>query len=375
MDTTDFEEVLREACGEVGTDADNVTQQEFAAWRRFANRRLDQAWRHHTWPDLGRVEQRFFRLPYNAAQTYVAATPGEDASASEVWWALTGQYFLALTNVPANTPPTDGNGNIDLAHWAVTQQYSIQPDPTGTAYYWPSNPPYPTPMVNQPPFDPTVTYVQGQRVQYAGNVYQLFALTATGDLPTDPANWGYIAPFDAYVPYEQLGQTAFTVVENCYSANPRTTTRGNIINYFLSERGVQVSTPIAFAWIQFRVRCPKLNGQIFNAGTAYTVGSPMYYASANVPGNFYTAVVTTTAGDTPETAPAKWAVIEIPRIFHRFLVIGMAADWEKDLTGQTEQGKSASLAAQQIAAGELDDVKSLYVGQMGQRLKTEITTR
>lgn len=451
MDTTDFEDVLREACGEAGTDADNLAQPEFMAWRRFANRRLDVAWRYHYWPELGRCEQRFYRLPYDPSRAYAAAIAGLDNSANEVWWPLTGQYFVALTTVPVavtltlendsrdpivwnattsagvttqypqaatgpviqlsgvytglyftvtgtgdigapvtgnniwdgdtlentpisplGTPPTDAGGNINLNFWAATSQYAIQPCVTGTSYDCVA---YQVAAQNQPPFNLTATYTQGQRVWYMGNIYQLFALTATGILPTDPTSWGLIPPFDAYVPFEQTGFTPFTVVEGVFSANPRTTTRGNTLNYFLSERGVQVMTAIPYAWIQFRLRCPKLNGDMFRSDTAYPAGAGMYFINTATPGNFYTARVTTSAGDTPETAPAKWCVVKLPRIFHRYLVLGMAADWEKDLTGANLGARSAAVTADQIAQAELDDVKSLYVGQMGQRVKTEVQTR
>jgi hypothetical protein len=213
-------------------------------------------------------------------------------------------------------------------------------------------------------------------VQYTNNVYQLFALqSAPGDLPTDGTAWGLVPAFDAYIPYEQSGQTAFTVVESVWSANPKVTTRGNELNWWLSDKGIQVMTPMAYAWVQYRIRCPKLGGMPFRADVAYAAGAQVYFSSAACPGNFYTAVTATNAGDTPVAQPAEWAVVAIPRIFHRYLVLGMAADWEKDLSGQNEAGRAAAMAAQAIAADELDEVKSLYVGQMGQRVKTIVRTR
>lgn len=367
METTDFEDVMREAASDAGVEAENISATEFLVWRRFAKRRLETAWRWHLWPDLAACEQRFYRLPYNAASTYAQAVAGVENSANEVYWALTGQYFVALTTVPINTPPTDGNGVVDAAHWALTQQYAIQPDPTGQQYN--------QPVANVTPFNLTQAYAQGDRVQYTSQVYQLFAASATGVLPTNGASWGLIPPFDAYVPYAQSGQTAFTVVEECFSANPRTTTRGQVLNWFLSERGVQVVTAIAYAWIQFRRRCPKLSGAVFSSSTVYAAGAQVYYRSATLPGNFYTAAVTTNAGDTPDSAPAKWAVVELPRIFHRYLVLGMAADWSKYVVGTNPEAEPQAGMLQGMASAELDDVKSAYVGQMGQRVKTQVSTR
>lgn len=376
MDTTDYIDVLAEAANEAALDPDNLSTAEFAILRRYAKKRLETAWRFHLWPDLVKCEQRFYRLPWSATAQYAAAVAGVDNAANEVWWALTGQYYVALNTVPLNTPPTDAAGNINLNYWASTSQFAIQPDPTGSLpVYWPTVPPYPSPWTNVQSYNPLTTYVQGNRVQYTGNVYQLFAATATGDLPTDAASWGLIPPFDAYVPYEQAGQIPFTVVEECFSANPRTTTRGNVINWFLSERGIEVLTPIPFAWVQYRQRAPKLNGSPFSATAVYQPGAQMYYSSATLPGNFYTCLTETTAGDTPDSEPAEWALVPLPRIFHAYLVLGMAADWSKYTLGTNPEAEQPTMDLQAIADKELDDVKSLYVGQMGMRVKTQVRTR
>ncbi len=369
METTNFDDVLREAAAEAGVDAENPSAVDFLNWRRFATKRLDVAWRHHTWPDLGRCEQRWYRLPYNAASTYAAATAGADSSASEVYWPLTAQYYVALTAVPINTPPSDANGVTDLAHWAITAQFTLTPALPGPVDY------YNQPVASVSSYSPTQTYNQGDRVSYAGNVYQLFVATATGVLPTVTTSWGLVPPFDAYVPYEQGGQTAFTVVEECFSANPKTTTRGSPIDYFLSERGVQVLTKIGYAWVQYRIRSPKLNGAVYSSTATYAAGSQVYYSSAVTPGNFYNVVTTTTAGQTPDTNAAKFAVVPLPRIFHRYLVLGMAADWAKYIVGTNPEAEAQTTLLQGLAKEELDDVKSLYVGQMGQRQKTQVATR
>jgi hypothetical protein len=350
FETTNFEDVLREACGEAGQDADNIGQPEFMAWRRFAARRLDIVWRFHFWPFLQRCEQRYYRAAYDAAQTYTAQ--------AEVYWPLTGQYFTALQAVPVSQNPTDSSGTVNLAYWALTAQYSQQSD-----------------LAEATAFSATTTYTQGARVNYIGNIYQLFTVSSTGNLPTDTANWGIINPFNAYVAYEQTGQTPFSIVEGAWSANPAVSTRGNELNWWLSADGVQIATPISYAWVQFRLRSPKLNGNLFRADIAYTASAQMYYSSAATPGNFYTAATATSAGDTPDSAPDKWTAVALPRAFHRYLVLGMAADWEKFEGEDEPNGLQTAMALDALAQAELDDTKSLFVGQMGQRIKTQIRTR
>jgi hypothetical protein len=374
METTNFEDVLREAAAEAGVDPENPSAAEFLNWRRFATKRLDVAWRYHFWPDLGRCEQRYYRQPYNAAGMYSGAVIGQDNSANEVWWPLTGLYYVALTTVKVNTPPTDANGKVDAAHWAVTAQFSQTPSP--------SQYPYEVPASVVSDYDPTVTYTQGAQVNYQGWVYQLFAVSATGVAPTDPTAWGYVPAFDAYVGYEQAGQTAFSVVEEVFTANPRTTTRGTVANWCLSERGIQVLSAVAWVWVQYRIRSTKLTGTTWSSTTTYNAGNQVYYSSAiggttnGTPGNFYTVNAGgTLAGQNPDNTPNSFTVVAIPRIFHRYLVLGMAADWAKYIVGTNPEAEQQSEMLQELAVAELDDVKSLFVAQMGQRVKTQVRTR
>ena len=358
---------MQEAASLALCDAENISTTDFNIWRRFCRKRLEVSWRHHFWPDLAVCEQRFYRLAWNAEQTYYPAVAGVDNSANEVYWALTGQYFAPLQTVPPNTPPTDGYGNVNMTYWAITQQYAIQPDPSGTQYN--------QPVANVLPWSSTTTYFQGNAVQYANNVYVLFTANVLGDLPTDAANWGLLPPFVACIPYEQTGFNAFSLVEECFSANPAATTRGNTLDWMLNNNGIVVRTVIAYAWVQYRLRCPKLSGVNYSSSTAYAAGAQFYYGSATLPGNFYNVVTATNAGDTPDSAPAKFSVVAIPRIFHRYLVLGMAADWGTYQPPADPQAPQMAQVNEALAQAELDDVKSQYVGQMGQRVQTQVRTR
>ncbi|MBF8281271.1 MAG: hypothetical protein HW378_186 [Anaerolineales bacterium] len=51
------------------------------------------------------------------------------------------------------------------------------------------------------------------------------------------------------------------------------------------------------------------------------MASQVYYA-----GDFYDCIVATAPGESPATHPAKWARVEIPRLFERALVQGAFAE-------------------------------------------------
>jgi hypothetical protein len=381
MDTTDFEDVLREACEEVALDPENLSAQDFRAMRRNAKKRLEVAWEYHPWPLLSLIEQRFFRLPWNAATTYAQATVSAsgqlaDNSANEVYYAPTGLYYQSIAPGNLNNAPADINGNTDNAHWAVsyTGVYNANFG-VGETGGWPAI----FPVYSAQTWDPAVAYAQGQQVGYAGQLWQVYAAVGTvaGQLPTDTSAWGLLVPFDAYVNYEQSGQNAIGIVNAAYSANPRTTTRGHELNWSLSDRGVQVHTPVPYLWLDYRLRCPKIYGGLFAGDVPYAAGKVMYFSSNNTPGNFYTAAVLTTAGDSPDTAATKWTVLAIPRFFHKYLVLGMAADWAKSGLNAGENSQELQEAQMLMADAQaaLEDQKSLIVGQQSQRVKTVVVTR
>lgn len=347
METTDFQDILSEAASEVtALDPDNLSTAEFRAIRRAAKKRLENAWEYHFWPDLDRMEQRFYRPDWNAATQYEPT--------NEVYYPPTQRYYQALQpslNIPpAAYSPNIPGGTTNLTYWANSERYYA-----GST------------------FDPTAEYIQGAIVTYADNAYQLFALgPVIGDLPTDTGNWGLLTRFDQYILYEQPNEIPFTVVNGAWNVNPRTSTRGRELNWFLSNNGLQISSAIHFAWVDYRIRCPKLSGDLYSATTAYASGAQIYYTSADLPGNFYNANNTTTAGQSPDSTPSAWAIVEIPRIFHKYMVHAVAADWIRGPGGGAPQDAQTQLG---VAEQALEDMKTLLVEQQSQRVHTVVQTR
>lgn len=338
LETTDFEDVLREAASEVtALDPDNLDTNEFRALRRSAKRRLEIAWEYHYWPVLGRVEQRFFKPDWDLDATYAAG--------DIVYLPVTQKYYQNLLDGDNGDEP-----DTNPAIWTEAE----------TSY-------------SADQWDSTVQYVQQDRVQYGDNVYQLYAATSTiGQPPTDTSKWGLLVPFDKYIPYEQTGQTAIGIVAAAWTASPRVTTRGTELNWSLSENGVQILSAVNFTWLDYRIRCPRLSGDLFSGTATYASGDQIYFSSASTPGNFYIANANTTAGQSPDTTAAKWDVVPLPRLFHKYLVYGMAADWLRG-PGGGDINEWTRMEAEADAC--IQDQKTLLVGQQSQRVKTVVRTR
>src|SRR5581483_4240331 len=323
METTDFEDVLREAAQEVtALDPDNLDLAEFKALRRSAKARLEQAWEYHYWPDLQRLEQRFYRPLWGSTVSYAAGT--------EVYFPPSQKYYQALTAIDQSTTPSPpaalsgGQYQTDFGLWALSSRDYSGSDFDSTATY-------DLGAIARNPSDglfyqkigglslsgagtadvngtatrigtannkPIYRLASGQIMYWdLGDGWRIYSLSAGGEAyhstqdvatpdlvtswtpvlgvapgPTfstqgdisNAAFWGLLTPFDQYVSYTQTGQTAIGLVAGAWNANPRTSTRGAELNWFLSNNGVQISTGIAFAWIDYRIRCPKLSGDVFS---------------------------------------------------------------------------------------------------------------
>jgi hypothetical protein len=339
METTYFGDILQEAANEVtALDPDNLDTNEFRAIRRAANSRLQHAWNYHFWPDLMKLERRYFRPDVT----------GNENAGDIAYYPPLQKYFQALVSTPG-VLPDDPNA---LSCWTEAET-SYQADT----------------------FSGTAAYVQGDQVQYGDDFYQLFAASATGVLPTDATQWGKLVPFDKYIPYERDGFTSIGVVTAAWSANPRTTTRGNELNWSLSENGVQILTPINYAWLEYRTRCPVLFGDLYDASfDGYDAGWQIYFRDdqANIRGEFHDVLGPVNPGQNPENAPSLFSRILLPRIFHNYLVNGLAADWMRGPGGAAAQDVDEQEA---LAEAALEEQKSLLVGQQSQRVKTVVRTR
>lgn len=321
----DYVDLLAHSARCAGLDPDDLSTREFADFRLFHVDRLQRMWEMRDWVEIKPCEKRYFRDLYAAGTSYAAA--------AEVYYPGPQGYFQMLRTggvtgqAPATVSGTTWTTN--LAYWAECQtEYSADE------------------------YDAASAYVQGDQVYYSltDQFYQLFAVTSTGNLPTDTANWGVLTPFNRYVAYAQTGQTAFDHVFNAYDRNPETDGRARKFTCFLSTRGAQVLEETPFVWLEYRLRVPNLTGDNFDATATYAEDEQIYFQSGAARGNFYDCVTATTAGESPLTAAAKWSLVEIPFTFRGYLIHGAAEDYLRpngELSVADREGRAARDACEQ----------------------------
>lgn len=339
MRTVDYITVFKGAADLCGLDRNNVDTLNASRLQQWISKRLATAYERHLWPELIRVEQRFFRAAYASGTTYAAS--------DFVFWAQTQKYYQALKTTVGNAP-TDALGVLDAAHWALAAASFGGSDYSGST-----------------------AYVAGNIIYYptTGLFYQCHTAT-TGNAPTDTTRWGVLVPFERYVAYDQTGQTSIGHVTNVYTRNPRNFSNPGELLFTLTESGVNVVDDVAFVWVKFRLKTPVLSGAVYSASATYAATQQIYFSSTTTPGNFYDCVTATTAGQSPDTTAAKWAIVEIPRLFQRYLEHGTYSDY---LTAEG-QGEKAPIESNR-ADSFLTQQSIVLTSQQQQRQRTVVQTR
>lgn len=270
MRTVNYSDVLRGSAGLAGLGPADIGTGEFALLRQAHDRRLQQAWEWHDWPDLCRVEER--------------------------------------------------------------------------GYY--------------PDWDASATYAEGDIRYYADGYYESLQDANTNHLPTDTDWWEAAEDYDRVIALEQTEDdgtelTAIGEALGAYTADPLTTTLRKEVSYALTHEGVQFGPDApARVWLYLRLRRPVLGGSDWDAAATYAAGDQVYWAAGSDglgAGNFYACAEGTSAGESPATTAAKWAVVELPYIFRGWLIQAGYADW---LTGDGQGDKA--LRAEQLALQYLE---------------------
>lgn len=351
MLTVDYIDVLNGACDLCGLpragSSPPLQAVDQAKLQLLISKRLESAVRFHYWPDWVRVENRFFRLNYASGTTYAAPTA---TAASEVYFPATRTYYQALRSSLGNAPATLSGGiyATNDAYWAVAAGSYSGND-------WAASTAYALAAIVRNPDD--------------GLFYQCHTAHTSGG-SFDATKFGILTAFNRYVGYTVTGQTAIGDALGCWNLNPFLTYRAVELKFGLSHLGVQVLAPATSVWLRYRLRIPPLSGAVYSATATYSVGQQVYYSSATLAGNFYDCAVTTTAGQSPDTTAASWAIVELPRMFEDYLKFAAYADWLNS-DGQNDKALQAEKQARNWLAREA----SILTGQSQQNQSIGVAVR
>ena len=380
-----------------GLDRDNIPSDEEQIIRSHLSRRLGMAWDAYYWPDIMNLEKRTYRADYSASETLTGATT---TTVSERFFPQTGKCYQALRAMPLAVAALVRTGTTATAAFASNHllstgdqvtisgaspagfnitatitvtasdqfEYTLESDPgadaTGTIKcgvnpantedetqerYWAVC----SEDYGAADYSRSSAYVVGDQVYYppTDRSYQCITDSPAGFLPTTTAVFAPLTDFDRYVAYEQSGETKIGDVVGVYDKSPRAWRDAVSVDYQLSPNGIQVLEDNRdTVWIEFKTKTPVLVGDTFSTSATYTANVDQVYfrgSTSSYPGNMYDCIVTTTAGQSPQTTAASWSVVNIPRIFQRYLERGAFADYLIS-TGQSEKAMAEDAKAEQL---------------------------
>jgi hypothetical protein len=335
MRTVNYSEVLQLVSELAGMTYSELPSELALRLRGHISRRFRSAWECDYWPELTRTQERHYRGDYASGTTYSAPTT---TTSTEVFYPPTKGYYQVLRASTGNAPATLSSGaySTNTAYWYAAQSsYSGNDWAASTAY--------------------TV----GTVVRYPDNNRYYSCHTAhTSSSTFDTTKFGILTPFDKYIAHEQSGQTALGEVRDVYSTQPTVNRNFSVANWTLSTNGVQVPDGPAIVWLVFRTRFVPLTGSDYSASATYAVGDQILFNSSGSVKNFYTCATATSAGESPNTAAAKWTIIEIPYLFQPYLVMGAYADYLR-MDGQNDKAGVQDKLADEYLAGELQKLHDL----------------
>lgn len=396
MRTVNYSEVLQLVCELAGFTYSTTPTETLLRLRGHISRRFRSIWECDYWPELTRVQQRYYRPVWTAGTTYAAGAEvlftGNARKANAYFQALRAQPLTAssLTRVSATATCTTSTAHgLVTGDWvtvtgATETDYNLTTQVTilsPTQFYYavlnsPTTPATGTIKVSPNPVDdegnvctgnwyacqasysgavwqPSTAYARGDVVNYAvnGNWYACHT-SNTGHLPTETDYFGLLTPFDKYIAYEQTGQTAIGEVRDVFTRDPRVNRNFATANWTLSTNGVQVPDGPAIVWLEFRTRFKPLVGDDYSASASYAVGDQILFNSSGSVKNFYECVSATSPGQSPNTHAAKWSLIEIPYLFQPYLVTGAFADY-LIMDGQMDKAAAQARLAEEYLGAEL----------------------
>ena len=216
----------------------------------------------------------------------------------------------------------------------------------------------------RPDYAAGTTYAQGTEVyDPTSAAYYRAVQASTGESLADTAYWLPLAGtrWDIYVPWGAGGLEEGAMPRRCTAEDPRVTPWTPDLDFSISIDGIHLLRDVPKSvWIQYRRPCPDWEGAAFDATATYAAGVQRYFG-----GDFYVCLATTTAGESPTSAAAKWAKREIPWRFGDYAVHSAAADKHRT-DGQLEK----AIAEEVKAEDRLYDQLVIHETQTRQQRKT-----
>lgn len=291
--TVTYLSVVNRAIALFGGDVSNPELALLTRANLFFQRHAEAFLERYWWPEWMRTEERQFAQDYDASTAYVVGDVR--------YYEPSGKYYQALRSTTGNAPATGASYVTNTAYWIeALATYSGDDWADATAYT-----------------AGTVVRNPANGLYYACHT----AHTSSGSLNT--SNFGLLTPFIKVIALSQSWETnTIGDVREIWDANPKASTTCGTYRWSMDEDGVFVRTSQGKVWVEYRRPIPTWSGSNYSASATYSAGDIIYFTD----GDYYEALASTSAGESPTSAAAKWSKQEVPGFLAEALSTAVAAD-------------------------------------------------
>lgn len=196
------------------------------------------------------------------------------------------------------------------------------------------------------------------------------------------------------IPYSQPGAPQIDIPITLWKDSPFNPQPPRRVGYRLTDKGIKINDqatnfivnnnfvlttntatiPIPVYYLYYRKQCPDFAASDYSASTSYTLGDQVYFTYSNGYKDFWQCIATTTPGESPETTPAKWYLLQVPYMFLDYVVYSSYADW---LTVEGQAGKALAMkgVAEELLTKELERQELQMGVMMPTRYSTHVTSQ
>jgi len=341
VEITKYSDLLKRSCALAQRVYSELSNDDSDLLMVYIDQRFKQIWEYYDWPDIKRVEKRYYRPLYAAATTYTAGL--------EVYYPTEKKYYQALKSTQGNVPTS-------TSYWAESKQsYSGDSWVSGTTYA----------------VGDTVLYsVDGS--YYTAHTAHTASATLTPDATGGNDKWGALTDLDKYVAWEQAGENKIGDVLEVWDYNPRTNNKTEPQGFYQSENGVQVLNGPNIVYVEYRQLLPSLFFTTWATGSDYDENDVVRFPATGADFDLYRATSdhTPSSSNDPKDSGAPWSLIQIPRDFSANLSHGAASSML-----QTDEKEQLALAQEQYAERALMELLDRVERQEQQQKEFKVLQR
>ena len=389
----------------IGIEQANLQSQELVILNTFFNKNMKYAWQQSNWVDLCPYGEyvsanNLLNFP-NTFQNAVWARNNMDVSPESIPNPISGEVDAAtLTTTGTNaymsqsfTPVSlyqnyfgiwmrsSTNADVPIQVVRLSDGNLVATQTLSLTNVW---------QFCRIPFNPldlTLHRVQvgGSNLLTAGLTFFVWQASA---VDTYSITGGII------IPYSQVGAPQIDIPITIWKDSPFNAQPARRVGYRLTDKGIKINdqatnfnvtnnfvlttntsaVPIPVYYLYYRKQCPEFAASDYSAATNYTLGDQVYFTYSTGYSDFWQCVATTTAGQSPETNPEKWYLLEVPYIFLDYVVYSSFADW-LTIEGQVGKAGAMKLMADELLTKELERQELQMAVTMPTRYTTHVTSQ